>query len=153
MSIEEKIEGLTTAINQLTAIITNNSIAAGTSASTGTVKGVNGSTSEAVVEKPATKRTSKAAPKKEEAPKDDDLDMDGLNDDTPADDDLGLDDDEPEVEITQDVLKEEFKKLAKKSGGRESVQEILKSFKSTSFGDLKATDFKAAYGKVQKALN
>lgn len=149
MSLEERIEKLTSAVEQLTAIITNNSIAAGTSASVETVKG-------ASAEKAATtKSRTKVAPKKEEPV--DDLELDGPTSDTPADDGLGLDEDDglgldDEPTIDQDTLKEEFKKLAKKTGGREAVQDILKKFKATSFGDLKPESFKGAYDAVQKAL-
>lgn len=135
MSLEEKIEGLIAALEKNTAAVLGQASA---TAVTGAAA-------------PAKTTRTKTPPKKEE-PKDD-LDLDGLGDDTTADDDLGLDDDEPAAKaIDKETLKEAFKALTKKAGGRESVADILKSFKSTSFNDLKESDFAAAYDKVQKAL-
>lgn len=143
MSLEQEISELRKAIVDLTAVVTNNNIAA---ASPEVVKGA--ATEKAAAKPKATKVTT--AKKEEPA---DDLDLDGPTDDTPADDDLGLDDDAVEVPaVTKDDLKVEFQKLAKKSGGRETVQGILKKYKATSFGDLKESDFAAAYADVQKAL-
>lgn len=143
MSLEVEIAELRKAVVELTAVVSNNNIAAIGSASTEAVKGAS--------EKPATKK--KAAAKKEEPVEDDlDAELDGLTSDTPADDDLGLDDDAEEVTVSKDELKTAFSTLAKKSGGRESVIGILKKYKAGSFGDLKEADFAAAYADVQKAL-
>lgn len=143
MSLEIEIAELRKAIVDLTAVVTNNNIGA-----------VGQSAAETkAAEKPAAKK-AKPAPKKEEpVVEDDGLELDGPNDDIPEDDGLGLDD-EPEVAaVTKDDLKAEFQKLAKKSGGRETVQGILKKYKATSFNDLKESDFGAAFADVQKALN
>lgn len=144
MPLEIEIAELRKAIVELTAVVTNNNIAA--------VGQCSGETK--VAEKAAAKpKAAKPAPKKEEpVVEDDGLDLDAPAEEAVADD-LGLDD-EPEVaSVTKDDLKAEFQKLAKKSGGRETVQGILKKYKATSFNDLKESDFGAAFADVQKALN
>lgn len=145
MSLEIEIAELRKAIVELTAVVTNNNIGA---ASSEVVKGA--SAEKAAAKPKATKGTS--AKKEEPVVEDDGLELDGLNDDIPEDDGLGLDDEPETVAVTKDDLKAEFQKLAKKSGGRETVQGILKKYKATSFNDLKESDFGAAFADVQKAL-
>lgn len=144
MSLEVEISELRKAIVELTAVVTNNNIGA---ASSEVVKGA--------AEKPAAKpKATKGSSTKKEEPvvEDDGLDLDAPAEETVADDDLGLDEELEAPAVTKDDLKAEFQKLAKKSGGRETVQGILKKYKATSFNDLKEENFAAAFADVQKAL-
>lgn len=145
MSLEVEIAELRKAIVELTAVVTNNNIGA---ASPEVVKGA--AAEKAVAKPKSTKGNS--AKKEDPVVEDNGLDLDGPTDDTPADDDLGLDDEPEAPAVTKSDLKVEFQKLAKKSGGRETVQDILKKYKATSFNDLKESDFGAAFADVQKAL-
>jgi hypothetical protein len=58
--------------------------------------------------------------------------------------DLGLDEDEPEVEVTADVLKKTLSDLGQEKG-RELVLAIFKELKVKSFKDIAEEDFGKAY--------
>lgn len=146
MSLENEIAELRKAIVDLTAVVTNNNIAAVGAPAAEKPAAEKPTTGKRKAEKPAAEKPAA------EKPKDDDLDLDGnaTTDDLGLDDGLGLD--EEAAVVTKDELKVEFQTLAKKAGGREAVQDILKSFKATSFNDLKEADFAAALKKVKAAL-
>lgn len=150
MSLEQALKETTAAIEKLTATL----------ASKSTVAGASATETKAPATKPAA--TKPAAKKNAAKPAADDLDLDldtpaddDLDLDTPADDDLDFGDEEEaeaEVTVTKEVITPDFKKLAKATGGRESVQSILKAFKATQFQDLDPKHFAAAHAKVKAEL-
>lgn len=61
-------------------------------------------------------------------------------------DDLGLDDDEPEVEVTVEMLKQKLSELGQAKGkGREAVLAIFKELGAKTFSDIKPEQYSKAY--------
>lgn len=148
MTLEERLDRLTSAIENLTKAMVSKVADAPAAAAEAPV------TEEAPKGKKAAgkKAAAKTQPKVDEFDDLDDLDVTSSNSSNSADDDLGLDlDDEPEEAVDEKTLKQALSALGK-SKGRETMLGIFKKYKASTFADLKEADYAKIYAEVNKML-